>query len=98
MRIGLLVLALVTVPSVAHAQPAPATQPRAPSAAAPGLPPPPVVSDPMLAPVPPPKRILSSWPEAITFLRARSTHLKIALDQVLQAEALTRVALAQYMP
>jgi outer membrane protein TolC len=52
----------------------------------------------MLAPVPPAKRILSSWQEALTYLRARSTDLKIALDQVLQAEAQTRTALAQYLP
>jgi outer membrane protein TolC len=52
----------------------------------------------MLAPVPAPKRVLSSWQEAITYLRARSTDLKIAFDQVLQAEALTRIALAQYLP
>ena len=52
----------------------------------------------MLAPVPPPKRVLSSWQEALTYLRARSTDLKIALDQVLQAEAQTRIALAQYLP
>ncbi|HEX3343253.1 MAG TPA: TolC family protein, partial [Polyangiaceae bacterium] len=62
------------------------------------VPPPPVVSDPMLAPVPTPRRVLSSWQEAITYLRARSTDLKIAVDQVLQAEALTRIALAQYLP
>jgi len=52
----------------------------------------------MLTPVPMPKRVLSSWPEAVTYLRARSTDLKIALDQVLQAEAQTRIALAQYLP
>jgi len=103
MRTGLLVLALVTVSGAAQAQtpraatPAPpATPPATPSML--GLPPPPAVSDPMLTPVAPPKRILASWPEAITYLRARSTDLKIALDQVLQAEAATRIALAQYMP
>jgi outer membrane protein TolC len=52
----------------------------------------------MLAPVPPPKRILGSWDEAVAYLRARSTDLKIAMDQVLQAEAQTRIALAQYLP
>ena len=98
MRKGLIVLLLVTVPSLAHAQPPPAPQPGAPSAGALGLPPPPPVSDAMLTPVPPPRRVLSSWPEAVTYLRARSTDLKIALDQVLQAEAATRIALAQYLP
>jgi outer membrane protein TolC len=52
----------------------------------------------MLAPVPPPKRVLSSWDEAVTYLKARSTDMKIAFDQVLQAEAQTRIALAQYLP
>jgi outer membrane protein TolC len=62
------------------------------------LPAPPPVSDPMLAPVAPPRRVLSSWEEAIAYLRARSTDVRIALDQVLQAEAQTRIALAAYLP
>jgi outer membrane protein, multidrug efflux system len=66
--------------------------------AQPSLPPPPSVDDPMLAPVPAPKRLLASWSQAIAYLRARSTDLRIALDQVLQAEAQTRVALAAYLP
>ena len=37
-----------------------------------------------------PQRILASWREAVTFLRARSTDLRISMDQVLQAEAQTR--------
>ena len=49
-------------------------------------------------PVPPPQRVLASWQEAVALLRARSTDLQIALDQVLQAEAQTRIALAQYLP
>lgn len=52
----------------------------------------------MLAPVPPPARILHSWNEAVGYLRARSTDLKIALDQVLEAEAQTRIALSNYLP
>jgi outer membrane protein TolC len=62
------------------------------------LPPPPVVTDPMLAPVPRPPRIVSSWDEVMRYLHARSTDLKIAIDNVLEAEALTRQALAQYLP
>jgi outer membrane protein, multidrug efflux system len=62
------------------------------------LPPPPVVADPMLGPVPPPKRIMQSWNEAVGYLHARSTNLKIAVDQVLEAEAQTTIALAQYLP
>jgi outer membrane protein TolC len=52
----------------------------------------------MLTPVPEPPRVLASWQEAVTLLRARSTDLRIALEQVLQAEAQTRIALAQYLP
>jgi outer membrane protein TolC len=52
----------------------------------------------MLTPVPAARRIVASWQEALGYLRLRSTDLKIALDQVLQAEAQTRIALAQYLP
>jgi outer membrane protein TolC len=52
----------------------------------------------MLAPVAAPRHLLSSWQEAVAYLRARSTDLRIALDQVLQAEAQTRIALAAYLP
>lgn len=88
-------------PPLAPAAPAPTTP--LPSVNAPpkdafGVPPPPPVSDPMLAPVPPPPRIVSSWGEAVTLLRMRSTNLKQALDQVLNAEGQTMVALAQYLP
>jgi outer membrane protein TolC len=104
MRKALLVLPLLLAPGIATAQappaaaqpPAPVPQPASPSVIA--LPPPPAVSDPMLAPVPPPKRLITSWKEAIAALHARSTDLRISLDQVLQAEAATRIALAQYLP
>jgi outer membrane protein TolC len=103
MRKALLSLILLTIPAQALAQhappPLPAPAPPVSSAVSPiAVPAPPSVSDPMLAPVPPPKRVLSSWAEAVTYLHARSTDLKIALDQVLQAEAQTRIALAQYLP
>jgi multidrug efflux system outer membrane protein len=64
----------------------------------PTLPELPPVEDPMLAPVPPPKRVLSSWSEAYQLLQARSTNLKSAVDQVLEAEGQTIVAFAQYLP
>jgi outer membrane protein TolC len=69
-----------------------------PAAAPVVIPTAPEVKDPMLAPVPPPARVLASWQEAIALLRGRSTDLKTSLDQVLQAEAKTRIALAQYLP
>jgi outer membrane protein TolC len=52
----------------------------------------------MLTPVPPPARVLGSWHEAVALLHSRSTDLKTSVDQVLQAEAQTRIALAQYLP
>jgi len=100
MRKTLVFIALLSLPASAWAQPHPGT-PQVGAGTSSGaleLPPPPAVDDPMLAPVPPPKRILASWPQAVQYLRSRSTDLKIALDQVLQAEALTRIALAQYLP
>jgi multidrug efflux system outer membrane protein len=82
--------------SIAAAQPR--TQPSPGGAAQLTLPPPPHVDDPMLGPVPPPKSVLSSWDEGIAYLRARSTDLRIVLEQALQAEAQTRIALAAYLP
>ena len=100
MRTALLAITLLALPITASAQtPAPTLPPPAPPTSGPlAVPPPPQVSDPMLAPVPAPRRILSSWAEAVAYLRARSTDLKIALDQVLQAEAQTRIALAGPLP
>jgi outer membrane protein TolC len=92
-----LLLASTTAFAQGLAQGAPlSAQPPSPSAIT--VPAPPAVSDPMLAPLPAPKLILSSWQEAIAYLRARSTDLRTAIDQVLQAEAQTRIALAQYLP
>ncbi len=102
MRKALLSLVLLTsaaIPAQALAQQAIPPLPAAPAPGSPlAVPAPPSVSDPMLGPVPPPKRVLASWAEAVTYLHARSTDLKIALAQVLQAEAQTRIALAQYLP
>jgi outer membrane protein TolC len=52
----------------------------------------------MLVPVPPPRRVLSSWAEAQQILLTRSTTLKTALDNVIVAEGQTMVAFAQYLP
>jgi multidrug efflux system outer membrane protein len=91
-----LVAVLTAAPRLAYAQPAPASTSSAPATIA--VPAPPEVDDPMLGPVPAPKRILGSWKEGLELLRARSTDLRIALDDVLEAEAQTRIALAQYLP
>src|SRR5580704_6484764 len=77
---------------VASAAQAPLGPPAGSPAAAPvTVPPPPDVTDPLLAPVPTPRRVLRSWKEAVELLRSRSTDLRIAVDQVLQAEAQTRI-------
>lgn len=97
-KLALFFALLTSVSAVAHAEPSPPGALTASPASAIAMPPPPTVNDPMLAPVPAPKRVLSSWQEGVAYLRARSTDLKIALDQVLQAEAQTRLALAVYLP
>ena len=90
-------------PRPSPAPPPPASALSGPPAGSPSappvtVPPPPDVSDPMLTPVPQAPRVLGSWREAMSLLRSRSTDLKMAVDQVLQAEAQTRIALAQYLP
>jgi outer membrane protein TolC len=92
-RSSLALLLVVAMPCTAFAQVGPTAAPDASSL--PGVP---SVTDPMLAPVPPPKRRLQSWEEAVDHLRTRSTNLKLAIDAVLQAEAQTTIALAQYLP
>ncbi len=54
----------------------------------------PEVNDPMLTPVPRAKAEVATWDEALKYVRARSTDLRIALQEVVQAEAQSRVALA----
>jgi outer membrane protein TolC len=66
--------------------------------ALPPAPPPPPVDDPMLTPPAPPTRELSSWGEAVTLSRARSTDLGSAYAEVRRAEAQTRTALAAVLP
>src|SRR5436309_2137299 len=95
-RLPLLVLPLLTlgIASPASAQevpPPPSTTPVV-------IPPAPTVNDPMLAPVPAAPKSIASWEEALTYVRARSTDLRIAYDEVLRAEALQRTALAGALP
>jgi outer membrane protein TolC len=85
------VLALMLVHESAMAQPAaPAITTRTPT--------PPPVDDPMLAPAPPAKQVLSSWQDAVSRINAASVDLRIVKDQILAAEGASRVALAQYLP
>ncbi len=62
------------------------------------LPPAPHIDDPMLVPVPPAPRLLSSWAEALSMLLGRSLDLRNAYDQVKMAEAQSRIALAGALP
>ncbi len=78
--------------------PAAAPSAQATPATAPETPPPPSVEDPMLAPIAPPKRFIASWDEAERLLRARSTDLRSAYDDILRAEADSRTALAAVLP
>jgi outer membrane protein TolC len=52
----------------------------------------------MLVPVPAAQRSIVTWEEALQLVRARSTDLKFAYDEVLRAEAQTRIALAAVLP
>ena len=58
------------------------------------IPAPPTVNDPMLTPVPAPRRTIATWEEALGYVRARSTDLRIAYDEVRRAEGQARSALA----
>lgn len=90
-------LALAVVASVATLLSplgARAEQPAAP----PTLPPPPSVDDPALAPVARARLEVATWEEALRHVRARSTDLRIAVEDVTRAEAQQRVALAGALP
>lgn len=86
----------------AFAQPAPAPEatpaPADQAAPAAQLPPAPEVKDPMLQPVPPAAVQIGSWDDALKHVRARSTDLRIAAEEVARAEAQSRVALAGALP
>ena len=60
----------------------------------PELPPALVLDDAMLAPLPPPARVLSTWQDVSGYLRARSVDLRNAQTDVYRAEAQSRTALA----
>jgi outer membrane protein TolC len=52
----------------------------------------------MLAPVPRAKTEVSTWSEALRYVRSRSTDLRIAVQDVARAEAQQRIALAGALP
>ncbi|MCW5836580.1 MAG: TolC family protein [Labilithrix sp.] len=98
MRRTLLCSALLVVSFLgrtALAQPAPpAAQQAEPVPPSVQLPPEPPVDDPMLATVARPRVEIGTWEEALRHVRARSTDLRIAAQEILRAEAQSRIALA----
>lgn len=57
-----------------------------------------IPSDPLLAALPPPKRVVQSWREALDLLRKNSLDLRRANAQVTAARGQARVALAAALP
>jgi outer membrane protein TolC len=62
------------------------------------LPVPLVTEDPMLEPIAPAPHIVPTWQEALAMLRARSTDLRIALDEIERTQGQWRQALAASLP
>src|ERR1019366_2266432 len=58
----------------------------------------PAVSDPMLAPPPPPARQVKSWDEALALLRAHSPDYITSYQSVVRAQAQSRIVLAAVLP
>ena len=58
----------------------------------------PTVTDPMLAPIPPPRHVLSSWQAALKLVRSQNSSLRMAAAQVEQAAGRSRQALAAALP
>jgi outer membrane protein, multidrug efflux system len=82
----LLTATLVALPLAAHAQQAST------------VPPAPTVDDPMLQPIARARVEVATWEEALRHVRARSTDLRIAVEDVARAEAQQRTALAGALP
>ena len=95
----LLALASFLWATAAAAQPAPSASAQpATSAGVPAIPPPPSVSDPMLEPPPQPVKVVASWREALSMVKARSVELQIALADIERAEQQGLLAFAALMP
>jgi outer membrane protein TolC len=73
-------------------------QPNSSATAPSPLPTPLVETDSMLEPIPVAPHIVSTWEEALAALRARSTDLRIALDEIERSEGQWREALAGSLP
>ncbi len=58
----------------------------------------PEVDDTMLQPVKGPARVVASWKDAVSLLKARSTDLRSSYLDIVRAEARTRTALAGALP
>src|SRR5450432_2383982 len=57
-----------------------------------------VQNDPMLEPIDPPPHTIATWGQALATLKARSTDLRIALDEIDRNQGLWRQALAASLP
>lgn len=86
-----LTIGSIGISNAAYAQPEPAAPAPSPVGQ---LPPTVDVNDPMLQPVPRPKTEIANWEDALKHVRARSTDLRIAAQEIARAEAQSRVALA----
>ncbi|HEY8942743.1 MAG TPA: TolC family protein [Polyangiaceae bacterium] len=74
-------------PAPAAPTPAPQTEPELPD-----------VSDPLLAPPPPPTKVLGSWQEAVQMMRDQSVQLRVARANVLVSQGEAKAALAPALP
>ena len=90
--------ALALVSASVGAQPAPPAPPPPAVADPPAQAPTITVNDPLLAPVPPPVKVIASWKEALSIIHARSVDLAIATQDVQRSEGLARQALAAALP
>jgi multidrug efflux system outer membrane protein len=85
---------LMLIPSVAFAQ----TPASAAGATRPNVAPEVTLSDEMLSAPPPAPRSIATWNEAMALMRARSTDLRVAYDEVERAEGQVRAALGAALP